>query len=155
MFYMRNIRYFWLVFSLNLLASCAEDEKETIEVVELQSAESVATKPKNQPGEALYMQFCLACHMVNGGGVPGLYPSLSKTEMVLNENEKLIETVLHGLEGPITVNGEDYNNVMAKLDYLKDEQVADVLNYIRTNFGNNATAITENDVRTVRNAGAE
>lgn len=152
---MRNIRYFWLVFSLNLLASCAEDEKETIEVVELQSAESVATKPKNQPGEALYMQFCLACHMVNGGGVPGLYPSLSKTEMVLNENEKLIETVLYGLEGPITVNGEDYNNVMAKLDYLKDEQVADVLNYIRTNFGNNATAITENDVRTVRNAGAE
>ncbi len=138
-----------------MLASCSEDEKESIEVVELKSSESVAVKPINHPGEAIYMQFCLACHMVNGAGVPGLYPTLSKTEMVLNENEKLIKTVLYGLEGPITVNGEDYNNVMAKLDYLKDEQVADVLNYVRTNFGNDAGAITEIDVRTVRNAGAE
>ncbi len=153
--YMRNIRYFWMVFSLNLLASCSDDEKESIDSVALQTSESQEIKQKNHPGKALYMQFCLSCHMENGSGVPGLYPPLIKTEMVLNDNRKLIKTVLHGQEGPITVSGEDYNSIMAKFDYLNDEQVANVLNYIRTNFGNDAVAITVNDVRTVRTAGVD
>jgi len=99
------------------------------------------------------MQFCLACHMENAEGVPGLYPPLTQTDYILGDKKRLIRAVLHGLEGPFEVKGIQYNNVMAKLDYLQDQQIADVLTYIRSNFGNNAEAITANEVRMVRNAG--
>ena len=105
------------------------------------------------PGKIVYIQFCLACHMENGEGVPGLYPPLTQTEYVLGEKTRLIGTVLHGMEGEIEVKGEKYNNIMAKLDYLRDQQIADVLTYIRSNFGNKADAVTAGEVQAVRSAG--
>lgn len=105
------------------------------------------------PGKIVYIQFCLACHMENGEGVPGLYPPLTQTDYVLGEKARLIGTVLHGMEGEIEVKGEKYNNIMAKLDYLRDQQIADVLTYIRSNFGNNADAVTAGEVQAVRSAG--
>jgi mono/diheme cytochrome c family protein len=59
------------------------------------------------------------------------------------------------MEGEIEVKGEKYNNIMAKLDYLRDQQIADVLTYIRSNFGNNATAVTAAEVSAVRSAGKQ
>ena len=108
--------------------------------------------PKTHPGKMVYMQFCLACHMENGEGVPGLYPTLAQTEWVLGDKRKMIETVLLGMEGPIKVNGEPFNNVMAKMDYLGDKEISDVLTYIRSNFGNQAEAISVSDVNMVRNS---
>lgn len=107
------------------------------------------------PGKILYLQFCLACHMENGEGVPSLYPPLVQTEYVLGDKKRLIQTVIHGMEGPIEVKGEKFNNIMAKLDYLRDEQIADVLTYVRSNFGNSADAVSAAEVRAVRSAGAK
>ena len=107
-------------------------------------------KESTHPGKIVYIQFCLACHMDNGEGVPGLYPPLTQTDYILGEKKRLIETVLHGMEGEIEVKGEKYNNIMAKLDYLRDQQIADVLTYVRSNFVNNADAVTAEEVRFVR-----
>jgi mono/diheme cytochrome c family protein len=90
--------------------------------------------------------------MENGEGVPGLYPPLSQTKYVLGDKEWLIKNILLGQQGPIVVKGEHYNNIMTKLDFLRDKQIAEVLTYVRSNFGNNASAVTEEEVRAVRSS---
>lgn len=137
-----------------LMFSCESERKDISKPTEVITKKEVIV-PKAHPGKVIYMQFCLACHMENGEGVPGMYPPLVQTEYVLGDKARLIKTVLHGMEGPIEVKGEPYNNVMAKLDYLQDQQIADVLSYVRTNFGNQAVEVTSSDVRAVRSAGAK
>ncbi|MNL87801.1 Cytochrome c-552 precursor [compost metagenome] len=58
--------------------------------------------------------------------------------------------LLNGLEGPIEVKGQAYNNVMPQHSFLKDEEVSEVLTHIRSNFGNNASPVTTNEVAKVR-----
>ncbi len=131
-----------------IISSCSESKKESTKKPPEQ-VKKTEPMQKTHPGKMIYMQFCLACHMENGQGVPGLYPTLVKTEWI-GDKTKMIENVLKGLEGPIIVNGEPFNNVMAKLDYLGDKEIADVLTYIRSNFGNNEDAVTISEVSAVR-----
>lgn len=149
---MRKCRLFIAVVTLFVFESCSEGEKGVVKGKIVPTVKKTSAKPM-LAGQMVYLQFCLACHMENGEGVPGLYPTLVQTEGVLGDKNKLIGTVLHGMEGPIKVMGQDYNNVMAKLDYLPDKDIAEVLTYVRTNFGNTGTAITEIEVRTVRSTG--
>ncbi|MDA9886709.1 cytochrome c, partial [Flavobacteriaceae bacterium] len=79
-------------------------------------------------GEEIYIDFCMQCHMTNGEGVPGAFPPLANSDYLLNI-EKTIYALKFGLKGPITVNGKDYNSVMASQG-LDDEEIADVMNYI-------------------------
>lgn len=101
-------------------------------------------------GKTVYSTYCLACHQADGSGVPGLNPPLIKTKWVLGEKKHLITVILKGMDEPIEVNGEEYNNVMASHAFLKDQEVADVLNYVRNSFGNKASGITAADVKAVR-----
>ena len=143
---------FWIfIIGLIFVYSCGSEEKDS-ERSTLSEAKKSAEKPKTDPGKILYMQFCLSCHMENGEGVPGLYPPLSQTKYVLGDKEWLIKNILLGQQGPIVVKGEHYNNIMTKLDFLRDKQIAEVLTYVRSNFGNNASAVTEEEVRAVRNS---
>lgn len=95
---------------------------------------------------------CQACHGPDGGGVPGLAPPLANSEWVSGPVENPIRIVLRGLEGPITVNGVDYNLplAMAPLAHLTDDQVAAVLTYTRNSFGNKASAVTPDQVKAFR-----
>ena len=102
------------------------------------------------PGETLYLRYCLTCHQSDGNGVPGMHPSLVKTEWVLGDKEELIALVLNGLSGPIEVNGEEFNSIMAPMDFINDEDLANILSYIRSSFGNDASAITTEEVARVR-----
>jgi mono/diheme cytochrome c family protein len=96
---------------------------------------------------------CAACHQPNGQGMPGSWPPLAGSEWLLNNPEVPIRIVLHGLHGPITVKGQSYNNVMqAWGETFSDEQIAAVLTYARSNWGNNAPAITAEQVAAVREA---
>jgi mono/diheme cytochrome c family protein len=131
--------------------SCSTERKETPKMVSKQT-KKIKAPETTHPGKIVYIQFCLACHMENGEGVPGLYPPLSQTDFVLGDKKRLIETVLHGMDGPIEVKGEKYNNIMAKLDYLRDDQIAEVLTFVRSNFGNKADAVTSEEVQIVRKA---
>jgi len=134
---------------LSLFYACGSDKSKTSATGQKDKPKT-ASKPKTDPGKIVYMQFCLSCHMENGEGVPGLYPPLSQTKYVLGDKEWLIKNVLLGQQGPIEVKGQQYNNIMTKLDFLRDKQIAEVLTYVRSNFGNSASAVTEEEVQKVR-----
>jgi len=103
-------------------------------------------------GKQVYLQICLACHQVDAGGVQGMTPTLVKTTYVLGPKTPLIKIVLNGMTGAITVNGDDFHNVMAPHSDLTDQQIADVLTYVRNSFGNKASAVTVTQVKAVRAA---
>jgi mono/diheme cytochrome c family protein len=95
---------------------------------------------------------CQACHSPDGNGVPGLAPPLANSEWVSGPVENPIRIVLRGLEGPITVNGVDYDLplAMAPLAHLTDDQVSAVLTYVRNSFGNKGSAVTPDQVKAFR-----
>ncbi|RYU97154.1 c-type cytochrome [Emticicia agri] len=110
-----------------------------------------AQTPKVTDGKGIYTQYCLACHQEDGTGVPNLNPPLRKSDWVNGDRNRLIKVILEGLDEEIEVNGESYNRVMAAHSFLTDKQVADVLTYIRSNFGNSSDAIKEEEVKVLRN----
>lgn len=100
--------------------------------------------------QKLYNTFCGTCHQRNGKGARGRMPPLTGTDWVTGNKERLITVVLNGLQGPLEINGESYNSVMPPHRFLKDEQIATILTYIRKSFGNQASAVTEQEVKAVR-----
>lgn len=107
-------------------------------------------KTSIERGKKVYENTCLACHQINGGGVPGMNPPLKKTKWVLGDKKTLIGMVLKGLDKEIEVNGETYSNTMPSFAMLSDKEIADVLTYVRNNFGNKASQIREADVKKIR-----
>ena len=105
-----------------------------------------------QRGKKVYEMYCLPCHMEDGGGVPRMNPPLVKTSYVLGDKKALINIVLKGMDEPIEIDGETYTNVMAPHDFLKDQEIADVLTYVRNSFGNKASLVTVAEVKAVRAA---
>ena len=103
-----------------------------------------------QRGAELYKKYCLTCHQANGTGVPRMNPPLIKTTYVTGDKKKLIKWVLQGSVENIPIDGQTYSNNMPAQAYLKDQEIADILTYIRSSFGNKATAVTSAEVKTVR-----
>ncbi len=101
-------------------------------------------------GKILYTQICLGCHQEDGGGVPSMNPPLIGTSYVLGDKTELISIILKGLSGKVKINGKTYSNIMASQAYLKDDQIAAILTYVRSSFGNSASAIKPEEVKAVR-----
>jgi glucose/arabinose dehydrogenase/mono/diheme cytochrome c family protein len=101
-------------------------------------------------GAKIYNTYCAVCHQRDGKGAAGRFPPIASTDWVAGDKKKLIEIVLNGLEGEIVVNGENYNSVMPPHNFMTDEDAATVLTFIRQNFGNNASAISPEEVAEVR-----
>ena len=100
----------------------------------------------------LYNTYCGACHQTNGLG-NDRFPPLSGSEWVLGDKRKLVNTILNGLQGPITVKGKSYNNTMPAMGgTLKPKEIADIGTYIRQSFNNNATPVTPEDIWKTREA---
>ena len=115
------------------------------------AASSSAVKLSIERGKKIYADQCLVCHQANGLGVQNMNPPLSKTKWVLGDKNQLIKIVLKGMNTEVEINGDVYHNVMPPHETtMTDQQIADVLTYVRNNFGNKAKAITEADVKTVR-----
>lgn len=119
-------------------------------------SKQAATGPVITPamlGKRVFTANCMTCHQATGQGVPGVYPPLAGSEFVLDpKHEKhIIKIVLFGLNGPITVKGQNFNSAMTPFGgILKDDQIANVLTYIRSDWGNNAPAITPEQVAAIR-----
>jgi mono/diheme cytochrome c family protein len=100
---------------------------------------------------------CNTCHQPTGVGVPGAIPPLVNSDWVTGSEERLIRVVLHGITGPIKVNGVDYNSAMPAFGRVagsgynwSDDKVAAVLTYIRQEWGNQAGPITTEKVAEIR-----
>lgn len=104
-------------------------------------------------GQEIYLTRCTSCHQMNGEGVPGVFPPLKESDFVAGDKGRLIRVILNGLSGEIVVNGVTYNSMMPPWgSFLDDQQVADVLTYVRSNFGNKGDAVTPAEVAAVRAA---
>ncbi len=147
--------------------SFVEDDEvvEETELTEEVASAQVSSAPKwlqdqIDAGKEVYMKaaagggMCFTCHQVNGEGLAGQFPPLAGSDWVLGDKDRLIKISMYGLMGEIEVNGVKYNNVMAPPGIppgsLTDDQIANVLTYIRNDWGNSASAVTSDEVATVR-----
>ncbi|MBD3628623.1 MAG: DUF1080 domain-containing protein [Cyclobacterium sp.] len=106
-------------------------------------------------GEAVYEKACLSCHQPGGKGLPKVYPPLLGSKRVSGDETKLIKIVLNGLTGPIDVAGEQYGAgtqsiPMPPMAGMSDQEIADVLTYIRREFGNGSSAVAPETVTKTR-----
>jgi len=102
-------------------------------------------------GAKVYTKSCVPCHQPNGAGLPGAFPPLAGSDWVAGDDRVLAAIVLHGLGGPITVNGAPYNSVMPPWGpMLKDGEIAAVLSFVRSSWGNNAPAVEVATVSKIR-----
>jgi mono/diheme cytochrome c family protein len=101
-------------------------------------------------GKKIYTNVCLACHMADGAGVANMNPPLIKTSYVLGDKTALIKIVLNGFAEDVQINGQSYSNTMNSHSDLSDQQIADVLTYVRNSFGNKASAVTVDEVKRTR-----
>lgn len=97
---------------------------------------------QSHPGKRVYDQYCKACHLDDGRGMRGMHPPLISNKTVNGNADQLIDITLKGMTGKIVVDGVEYNGIMPPHHHLTDQQVADVLTYIRLSFGNQADPIT-------------
>lgn len=135
----------WLVMINLSIAGCGGENKS-----EKKNTTTSKTQSENNSGALVYKKFCASCHQTDGNGVPGMYPPIAGTKMVNGDKEELIRIILNGMSGEIKVKGEIYNNVMPAHSHLSDQQIADLLTYIRSNFENDAEKITADEVAKVR-----
>jgi mono/diheme cytochrome c family protein len=100
-------------------------------------------------GKDIYIINCLSCHLDQGEGIEGLYPPLAKSDYLMADKKRAVQQTLKGIKGEMKVNGKMYNGEMNGFD-LTDNDLSDVLNYIRNSFGNKGTAITPEEVKASR-----
>lgn len=114
---------------------------------------TAATKASLPDGKQVYSTTCAACHQVAGEGVPGVYPPLAGSEWVSGDEAKVVRILLHGVTGPIEVAGETFNGMMPAWGAtLKDDDIAAVLTYVRSTWGNTGAPITAAKVASIRAA---
>ena len=113
-----------------------------------------ASDEQMKRGAAVYARTCIACHQPTGLGLPPVFPPLANAPIVAGNPELPVKFILQGLMGPITVNGMTYNSMMPPVAGVSDADIADVLTYVRQSFGNQANAVTADQVKAIRAATA-
>ncbi len=114
-----------------------------------QQVAAVSKEERISKGKLIYEQVCVACHQLNGQGIPGAFPPLAASDYLNNDPNAAISAVAHGLQGSITVNGNTYNGMMPKQN-LSSEEIANVLTYVFNSWDNNGTVITPEMVDAIK-----
>jgi len=129
-----------------------QPEGGAIQNIEQASSKPAAAANKAERiarGKMKYVAVCSACHQANGAGIPAAFPPLAKSDYLNNSKEKSISAVVHGLSGEVTVNGAKFNSIMPSLG-LSDEDVANVLTFVYSQWDNNGSEVTPEEVKAVR-----
>lgn len=106
-------------------------------------------------GEQLYATACAGCHQASGEGRFPVFPPLAGSPWVNGDSDRLVAATLHGISGPISVNGMDYSGLMPGFSHLDDQEIAEVLTHVRSAWGNRAAPIAASEVAAVRMATAD
>ncbi len=104
----------------------------------------------NHPGRAVYDQFCATCHMPDGSGACRLNPGLTANAVVTGDQRVLVDVILRGPAAALPKNRPKYANMMPRFSMLDDRQVADLVTYLRSTFGNAAPPVTAEQVAAIR-----
>jgi len=123
----------------------------SVAVVTAAASSAHAAPPQAAAGAKVFAANCTGCHGANGTGQPGVFPSLAANPYVSGDAKRVIHTVKFGLTGKIVAKGVKYDGVMpAWRGTLRDEQIADVITFIRTSWKNKGSVVTAAQVRAVK-----
>ncbi len=167
--YLQSLKQDYELPEMSFIETQDEDDTEDIKLAEVGTAKDdqvgLPTWLADQiaSGKEIYSKItpgggmCVACHLPNGLGQPGAIPPLDRSDWVLGDKERLIKISIHGLMGEVVVNEEKYVGVMQGFGQplgspLNDQQIADVLTYIRNEWGNSVSAISPEEVKAVRDS---
>ena len=144
---------------LGSAADAGSDAEKKVAELKAQMASEIKGNPKIagltkeiqvEKGKAVYMQTCFVCHQPGGLGVVGQIPPLAGSDFLANNKEDAIRAVVIGRNGETIVNGKTYKGTMIPLNYLSDEQIANVLTYVRNSWGNTGDAVNVKEVAKIR-----
>ena len=140
-------------------AAAGSESEKKVTSLQAQMKEVIKTDPRIagltkeiqvEKGKQVFMQTCFVCHQMEGQGIPSQIPPLAKSDYLMADKDRSIRGVLQGQSGEMTVNGKTYNGTMIPLNYLPDEDIANVLTYVRNSFGNSGDAVSITEVRRIR-----
>ncbi len=101
-------------------------------------------------GKALFAGTCATCHQPDGRGIAGVFPPLAKSDYIASDPKRMASVILHGLQGPVKVNGTDYNSIMPPMTQLTDDEVANISTYVLNSWGNPGGKISNAEVSEIR-----
>jgi mono/diheme cytochrome c family protein len=142
---MKYIFLMFAVFTTAILSSAFISPNKSALKTVIQSTQTPMSR-----GKAVYTMNCMPCHQIDGSGVPNMNPPLIKTSYVLGSKVTLVSIVVKGLNKGVEIDGEEYTNPMPAQSNLTDQQIADVLTYVRNSFGNKATGLTLAEVKAIK-----
>jgi mono/diheme cytochrome c family protein len=120
---------------------------------QLMSTSSPSSDSATADGAAIFASRCASCHQATGAGVPGVFPPLAGSEWVNGDAKMVARILLLGINGKISVAGSTFNGTMPAFgSTLSDAEIAAVASHVRGNFGNKASALTADLVKTERTA---
>ncbi len=117
---------------------------------EASASGTLSVQDQVQAGRALFAGTCSVCHQGNGEGLPGVFPPLARSDFLSADPKRAVGIVLHGLNGKIKVNGQDYDSVMPPMTQLTDDEVANILTYVLNSWDNPGGRVGIDDVRKAR-----
>lgn len=145
------MKYILIIATLFIVSCNSSTSKKESKTVDIGVQKKIAQTPLEQSierGSIVYREFCAQCHRPKGNGVGRSYPPLAGSDWLTDKRTESIHAVKYGLNGPIEVIGEKYNNVMAPMG-LSDKEIADVMNYTMNTWGN-----TQKEMVTVKEVAA-
>lgn len=136
------------------LKSSASAPKKKIDPASLLEGTHLASHLR---GKKLYGEraACIGCHGLDGAGLPNLGPTLDSSDWVTGDQDRLVKILLHGLQGPITINGKKFTPQafmpgLAVNTTISDQDIADIATYIRSGWGNRASQIKREEINKIR-----
>jgi mono/diheme cytochrome c family protein len=144
-----------LVLSLALATQGLSEEKSQAPAAPVTKDTTARTpqafQPNPQHGLRLYQRHCQFCHQSMGEGLGVVFPPLARSEWVQGDPSLAIKVLLKGMFGKVKVKGAIYIGAMPPLEeQLNDQQIAEVLSYVRRSWGNKETTVTPSMVARVR-----
>ncbi|HBH24820.1 MAG TPA: cytochrome C [Cytophagales bacterium] len=137
------IFFFWI--------GCGESQKgkdKEGNEVKLNRQDEIRLKQYIVKGRRIYETNCSNCHQPDGAGLGKLYPPLMASDYLsIDSLNRVACLIKYGMEGPIVVNGKEYNQLMPANTQLNNLDIAEVMTYIYNEFGGQTTIITQHDVR--------
>ncbi len=103
-----------------------------------------------EAGKNLFNGTCSTCHQATGEGIESIFPPLAKSDYLMADKARALGIVLNGLSGPVKVNGKDYNSMMPPMSQLNDDEIANILTYVRNAWGNEGDAVSADEVKSAR-----